>query len=122
MTFEKLEPVPEILMKMGVNTSLVDGESVREKVVRETTADGQTVDRPLTQEEEEERAATGAEDLGDWKKKHWGAGMGRVRDSEEFSIDESDACLTFHSAWRPPDSFFYRLCREFPDLTLGRHL
>lgn len=100
---EMVMPMPAILRKSctGFMEFTINGERVRVN----TWYKDDTTERPLTEAERAEIAATGSSDWYEWANKNWGTKWGTY--NTQVSPDE----ITFDSAWGPPtDEVMQLIC------------
>lgn len=100
VTFQKIRPIPGILIRIGLGTI--------------TDREGRPIPKPLSDEEQQQVAATGAKDAGDWARKNWGTSSDAT--DTKLNPHGKELRIRFKTAGHPPMPVISAMCKRFPNL------
>lgn len=119
MTFNLLIPMPAILQKTRSGSREFDG-TIHKVWTFDGTEDGSEKERPLTDEEAAEVAATGYTSWYDWSIANWGTKWNVNPSSVHLEDDDPQYIrILFDTAWSPPQPWVLALREAFPDVRIS---
>lgn len=111
LSFNKISPMPEELQTVCVGGRTIDGVKVSHWI--ETEAGPEAVSKETQERWAEQYGAT---DWYEWAHQHWGTKWDCYDIDPEWVVGETEARLSFHTAWAPPEPLIEELSSRYPEL------